>query len=232
MKKLISLFLILCFAFSIFTACDKADSATDGTERTEGTTLASSEPTEEVVLGRPVRDPTETPSPVPPTEPTEPPAPEPVPTLDPDNMPEDFSFALRFGVYGSNSYDSATGRTHKVCQPEDVDKYTTTFIMSDEQLSHIYGMLAQMDLGSYPAEYDPINDPDDETHTSVTPEEITKLTVRAGGIEKVIEAETMYRDEGYDDKAQAFLDVCRYIEKVVTESEEWKALPESTIAFL
>ena len=213
--------LFFTIILSAFVSCGQAQSATDGTEPTEGTTLTPSEPTAET-------------DPLPTANPTEPTAPEPEPmlTLDPDNMPEDFSFNLRFGVYASNSYDSATGKTHKVCQKEDVDKYTTTFIMSDEQLRQVYSMLSQMDIGSYPDEYDPINDPNAETSSSVEPEEVTELTVYANGVEKKIRALTQYQDKGYDERAQAFLDVCRFIEHVVKESEEWKALPKSNIAFL
>jgi len=221
MKKLISLFLILCFAFSIFTACDKAQSATDGTGRTEGATLASSKPTEET-------DPLPTAKP---TEPTEPSEPEPMLTLDPDNMPEDFSFSLQFNVMGCCYYDSAKDELCGGAHEEDPEEYTTHFHMSDEQLSEVFRMIAEMDISSYPDEYDPINDPESDIKTGCEPEEILVLTVRAGGIEKSVHAKPAYMDKGYDDKAQAFLDVCRYIEDILYDSEEWKALPDNKILF-
>lgn len=224
MKKLISLFLILCFAFSIFTACDKAESATDGTTDTAPTETQ----TDVSVLGRPQRDPTETPTPVPPTEP---PAPEPVLTLDPDNMPEDFSFALRFNVMGCCYYDSAADRLCSGTHEDNPEEYTALFRMSEEERLKVYRMIAEMEISTYPDEYDPINDPDADIKVMVTPEERMELTVRAGGMEKTVRALTANQDVGYDDKAQEFLDVCRYIEDMLYDSEEWKALPDNKILF-
>lgn len=221
MKKLMSALLLFILIFSVFASCKQAQSATDGTERTEGTTLASSKPTEET-------DPLPTAKP---TEPTEPSEPEPMLTLDPDNMPEDFSFSLQFNVMGCCYYDSAKDELCGGAHEDDPEKYTTSFHMSEEQLSEVYRMIAEMDISSYPRDYDPINDPESETMVGCDPEEILVLTVRAGGIEKSVHAKPAYMDEGYDERSQAFLDVCRYIEDILYDSEEWKALPDNKILF-
>lgn len=241
MKKLISVILLLCLALGVFTACEKAEGATDGT--TDAPTAASTDTSAEAET-EPYAEP-ETEAPTAPSDeaPTEPSDgmwdddPEPVLeaetilSLDPEVMPEDFSFSLTFGVMGSRYYDSATGRACSGTHEDDPDEYTATYNMSDEQMAEIYRMIAEMDISSYPDEYDPINDPDEEIHVVVSPEERTVLTVRAGGIEKSISAKTAYEDEGYDEKSQAFLDVCRYIEKILQESEEWQALPDNKILF-
>ncbi len=210
MKKLISLFFVLCFIFGIFTACDKVESATDGTGETEITAAPTEASTEA---------PSETQTPVP------------VLTLDPDNMPEDFSFALKFNTMGCCYYDSAADRLCSGTHEDDPEEYTALFHMSEEELLKVYRMIAEMEISTYPDEYDPINDPDADIKLMVKPEEITELTVRAGGMEKTVRALTAYEDVGYDDKAQAFLDVCRYIENILYDSEEWKALPENEKLF-
>ena len=232
MKKLISLILIFVIALGVFAACNKAEVATEQTDTSPSTSNTPTEvPTVEEVIGRPQRDPTVPPMTIPPSEPTEPPAPEPVLTLDPDNMPEDFSFSLRFNVYGCCYYDSAKGELCGGAHEDDPEEYTAPFRMDEEEFSKVYRMIAEMEIGSYPDEYDPINDPSEEISMDVEPPELTVLTVRANGLEKEITAYTAYSDEGYDEKSQTFLDVCRYIENTVTESEEWKALPDNKILF-
>ena len=227
MKKLIAIFLILCFVFGVFAACEKAEGVTDAptAASTEAPTELTTESPSETEGGKTVHMP----------EPDDamggPLAAEPVLTLDPDNMPEDFSFSLQFNVMGCCSYDSAVdelcGGTHE----DEPERYTTPFHMSEEQLSEVYRMIAEMDISSYPDEYDPINDPESETKIGCDPEEILVLTVRSGGAEKTVRAEPAYMDEGYDDKSQAFLYVCRYIEDILYNSEEWKALPENEKLF-
>lgn len=229
MKKLISFLLVLCFVLTAFTACEKAESTTDAP------TAASTEPYAEPETEAPTA-----PSDEAPTGPSDgmwDDDPEPVPeaetvlSLDPEVMPEDFSFSLAFNTMASCYYDSATGELCGGTHEDNPSEYTTVYTMSEEQMAEIYRMIAEMDISSYPDEYDPINDPESETMIGCDPAEILVLTVRSGDAEKTVRAEPAYMDEGYDDKSQAFLDVCRYIENAVRESEEWKALPDNEKLF-
>lgn len=130
MKKLISLFLILCFIFGIFTACEKAESVTDGTADTD-ITATSTEPTDATVLGRLEHDPNEI------------------------STGADSSFALTFNTYGVSSYDSATGKLVKTTDATHPEDYVTEFYMSEEQISEISALIRGLDILSYPDEYQP-----------------------------------------------------------------------------
>lgn len=194
MKKLLSLFLFLCFIFSIFTACEKAESVTDGTADTD-ITATSTESADATVLGRPEPDSTE--------------------ILTGSGS----SFALTFNTYGVSSYDSETGKLVKTTDATHPEDYVTEFHMSEEQISEISALIRELDILSYPDEYQP-------TAALSEPHETLILSVRVGCEEKIVKCEEVaIGAEGCDDKAQAFLDVCERIQEIIYASEEWQALP-------
>lgn len=140
----------------------------------------------------------------------------------PEKMPEDFSFALTWGCYGISSYDSTSGilvKTTHATHPED---YVTSYELPEEVKNQIYDEIRVLDPVSYPDVYDP-----QEGGLMSSPSMTLILTVCANGKEKTIKAVSIactYKSE--DEKGQLFLSTCKAIETILTETEEWKALPE------
>ena len=56
----------------------------------------------------------------------------------PKEMPEDFSFALTWGVYGISSYDSRTGKLVKTKDATNPRDYVTYVNLSDEVMELVY----------------------------------------------------------------------------------------------
>ena len=96
-----------------------------------------------------------------------------------------------------------------------------------EQMKEIYALLHDLDISSYPATYDPINDPDSDLQIMSEPSMTLILTVRLNESEKTVACRDISMQfKGYNEKSQKFLDVCKTIKDVLTATEEWKALPE------
>ena len=134
--------------------------------------------------------------------------------------PEEFSFFIRWGVYGISSYDSETGRLVKTTDATEPDDYVTGYKMSEEELKRVYELIKRLRIESYPDEYDP------NIGLSSDPSATVVLTVRSGDFEKTVTAE--YISLGYDSntvKGQRFLDTVKEIVDILTATEEWKALP-------
>ena len=135
-------------------------------------------------------------------------------------VPKDFSFALTWNCYGVSSYDSETGvlvKTTDATHPED---YVTKCRLSKEERAEIYALLSELDVDSYPDRYDPENGLSIPSMTLI-------LTVRENGKEKTIRAENISMlFESKDKKGQKFLSACESIVMKLTETPEWKALPQ------
>lgn len=109
--------------------------------------------------------------------------------------------------------------------------YVTTLFLSEDELVEIYTMLLKMEINSYPDSFDPTNAPDADVMTeSSVP---MKLVLEAYGekVNKTVHCSEVGSWRGYDAKAQAFLDACNRIEEIITDSDEWKALPEYEILY-
>ena len=146
---------------------------------------------------------------------------------NPEVVPEDFSFALTWGTYGISSYDSKTGKLVKTTDATHPEDYVTTCTLSDVQMKEIYALLHDLDISSYPATYDPINDPDSDLQIMSEPSMTLILTLRLNESEKTVACRDISMQfKGYNEKSQKFLDVCKTIKDVLTATEEWKALPE------
>ena len=134
--------------------------------------------------------------------------------------PDGFSFALTWGCYGISSYDSDTGKlvkTNDATHPED---YVTEYRMTAEELAWIWDLIRDLDVESYPDEYDPQNGRSKPSMTLI-------LTVRTADGEKTIAAKGIGLDyESEDAKGQRFLSFCRDMEELLTATDAWKALPE------
>lgn len=137
------------------------------------------------------------------------------------------SFAFTFGTYGISSYDSSTGMLVKTTDATHPEDYVTTMFFDEEEWKEISEMLAELKIMEYPEFYDPINAPDSETRKDSSPKSPVKLTVVTDRWAKTVEcANTTFSYVGYDEASQRFLDVCKRLQQMITETEEWKALPE------
>ena len=140
-------------------------------------------------------------------------------SLLPKEVPEDFSFALTWGVYGISSYDSRTGKLVKTTDATNPRDYVTYVKLSDEVMELIYKKLRALDVESYPDEYYP-------TLGSEPSAELI-LTVRKGDNVKTITAKDVslsYTSPSV--KGKRFIDTCLDISDILTSTEEWKALPD------
>lgn len=136
-------------------------------------------------------------------------------------VPEDFSFALTWGCYGISSYDSATGRLVKTWDATNPRDYETSHTLSEEEKAYVYGLLSALDADAYPTNYDP------NEGLSSEPTMTLILTVRGNGTEKTVRAENIAVSySGSDKTGRAFLTTCRELSRMLTETEEWKALPD------
>lgn len=139
----------------------------------------------------------------------------------PESIPEDFSFALRWGVFGISSYDSRTGKLIKTGDATRPQDYITEYILPADQLERIYGLIRDLDVNTYPAEYNPNKD------LATCPPMTLILTVRVDGAERTVKAKDIAISyESDNKKGQTFLAVCQEISQILTDSEEWKALPD------
>lgn len=137
----------------------------------------------------------------------------------PKEMPEDFSFALTWGVYGISSYDSRTGKLVKTKDATNPSDYVTYVNLSDEVMELVYKKIRALDVESYPDEYYP-------TLGSEPSAELI-LTVRKGDNVKTITAKDIslsYTSPSV--KGKRFIDTCLDISDILTATEEWKALPD------
>jgi hypothetical protein len=136
-------------------------------------------------------------------------------------VPEDFSFALTWGVYGISSYDSRTGKLVKTKDATNPADYVTYVKLSDEVMELIYKKLRALDLDSYPDEYDP------DPMMGSDPSADLILTIRNGDRVKTVTAKDVSLSyESWSIKGKKFIDTCLDISDILTATEEWKALPD------
>ncbi len=135
---------------------------------------------------------------------------------------DSFSFSLTWDVLGISSYDSATGKLIKTWDATIPEDYITTYYLTEAQKEKIYNLIASLDILSYPDDYDPHNG----GGLCLPPSRLV-LTVKTNTTEKTITADGMI--PGYEtenSKGQNFLSACKEIVDILTETEEWKALPD------
>lgn len=143
-------------------------------------------------------------------------------------VPEDFAFSYTWGCYGVSSYDSETGKLVKTTDATHPEDYVTELHLTKEQLQQVWTWLLQLPLAEYPASYDPYNDPASEQKIATEPSRDLVLTVRQRGTETTIACRNIClggSSGGYDEKAKAFLAFCDRLERLLTGTPEWEALP-------
>ena len=136
-----------------------------------------------------------------------------------DPAQEDFSFALTWNCLGVSSYDSATGKLVKTTDATHPEDYVTEYRLTEQERRQIWQLLRKLDVDSYPDEY--------ETGLRSKPPCVLILTVRTAAGEKTITArDTAFASTAESAEGRAFLQTCRTIERLLTGTEAWKALPE------
>ena len=134
---------------------------------------------------------------------------------------DDFSFSLTWGTRGISSYDSSTGKLVKTNHATNPDDFVTTYVLTEAEMTIIRDLIRDLNIESYPDDYDP-----DGSSISF-PSSTVILTVRMGGVEKTVCAKGIsLSEEATNEKGQLFLDTAKAIEDILTETDEWKALPD------
>ena len=135
---------------------------------------------------------------------------------------DSFTFSLTWGCYGISSYDSKTGRLVKTTDATNPEDYVTTYWLTAEQKQEIYDLILDLDVTAYPDSYDPHPD-----GLASNPSMTLILSVSTGAVQKTITAANIAMSYQSDSrKGQEFLNVCKAIEDILTETKEWRALPE------
>ncbi len=137
-----------------------------------------------------------------------------------DTDMENFNFSLVWGTNGQSSYDSRTGKLVKTKNATHPQDYVTEYKLSAEEKARIYELMRELDVTSYPDTYDP-----NEGWESSPPMTLI-LTVRGTWYKKISAANICMTYGSDDPKGQRFLSTCREIVDILTETEEWKALPD------
>ena len=138
-----------------------------------------------------------------------------------EKEPEEFSFKLTWNVFGVSSYDSKTGELIKSSDATYPEDYTTSYFLTEEELDEVYELIMDLDMESYPEEYDPFKG------EMSTPSQTLILEACIGGEKMIIRAEDIsLSDRAGNKKGQKFLDTCDTISRMLMDTEEWKALPE------
>ena len=109
-------------------------------------------------------------------------------------------------------------KTTDATHPED---YVTNCTLPDDETERIYDFIRALNVNDYPEIYNP------HGNAASSPPMSLILTVRLGGKEKIIKAEDIAISyETNNKKGQNFLTTCKAIIDILTNTEEWKALPE------
>ena len=136
------------------------------------------------------------------------------------DVPDDFGIYMEWGCGGDSTYDSQTGKLVKQNIATDVDAYTTTFFLSDAQKTELYRLITEMQPETYPDKYNPIKGMSAPSRTIV-------LSVTYNGTTKTIACGNVSLGNEPDGRqGKRFMAVHDALVGFVTQSEEWRALPE------
>ena len=136
----------------------------------------------------------------------------------PEEMPEDFSFAIRWNTYGISTYDSDTGILVKDTKASDPKEYTADLVLTQEQEKLVYDYIRELNPYSYSDDYEPRgNVPGEPPHPLY-------LTVRINSTEKQIRVKNFSGTT--DKKGELYRSTCNAIIEILESTEEWQGLPE------
>ena len=142
----------------------------------------------------------------------------------PNEMPEDFSFTISWGVFGKSSYNSKTGILVKTTDATNPDDYITTYNLSNYEMKFIYNLLCELHMEAYP------NEIDEKDFVMSDPYCKYSLSVECDGFSKTITANQVglssIEEAGKTKKAKKYLETIDEIVEILTGTDEWKALPD------
>lgn len=138
---------------------------------------------------------------------------------------ENFTFFLRWGTEGQSSYDSASGELIKTTYVSErsPDEYKTSLKLTYEQKKQIYEIIKDLDIFSYPDEYDP-NLKEDGITIMQEPSDTVIISVKGKTVSCCDVA--FFGTTDSTEKGKVFIRAIKDITSIITSSEEWKALPE------
>lgn len=138
-------------------------------------------------------------------------------------VPDDFSFSITWNVFGDSYYDSVDGTLVKVRHQQTDEHNVATLLLTDEQKLAIYRLLTEdIDLFSYPDQYDPFRYTSDPSQTII-------VTMSANGKTKTvgcIDVGLGSVEDCSSKESKDFMKVVEAIVDILTSTEEWKSLPE------
>lgn len=139
-----------------------------------------------------------------------------------NEMPrEHFKFYIRWNTYGISSYDSLSGAMIKTSDATNPEDYITTCYLPNEQMKNIRNIIEEIDIMSYPDEYNP------HGRGVSTPYMTLELSVATESFSKTITVpETVLSFDTDDAKGQRFLNAFSAIIDILTNTNEWRALPD------
>lgn len=139
----------------------------------------------------------------------------------PEEMPDDFSFYIKWGTNGYHSYRSSTGELSK--WPTHII-YSGIYKMPEEELKTVYNLIYDLNVESYDDELNK------NSYKQVDDGEDYFLMVCANGVEKTISASSASGiDAGKTIKAKKFFDTMKTIIETLKAKDEWKILPEDCL---
>ena len=144
-------------------------------------------------------------------------------------VPADFSFILRWGVYGTSFYDSESGELLKSSAEPEQEKYTATLILTEEQRRQAWEAVANLDWEAYVTEdgtYDP--NPGMMSAPSLTVELIVEEN---GKLHRILCPNVAFASESPHKDGQALLTAVDALTDLLTSTPEWQSLPDYTVMF-
>ena len=144
-------------------------------------------------------------------------------------VPADFSFILRWGVYGTSFYDSESGELLKSNAEPEREKYTTTLMLSDEQRRQAWESVANLDWEAYVTEdgtYDP--NPGMMSAPSLT---IELIVEENGKLHRILCPNVAIASDSPHKDGRALLTAVDALTDLLTSTPEWQALPDYTVEF-
>lgn len=141
-------------------------------------------------------------------------------TMLPEQVPDDFSFTLTFGTFGSSSYSSKTGQLKKTAGS------VATYFLTEEEMQTIYDAIREMNI-------DHIDEFGYKDFQGSDPHLTIWLTVRTGDFSKRVGFKEIADYHAHRTlRGAKFLNAVRTIKDILENTEEWKALPEGTNKYL
>ena len=142
------------------------------------------------------------------------------PSTLPEEMPEDFTFYVQWGVFGYQSYSSDTGNLVKDIDLAGTGKYNTTYHMPKDELEKAYSIIRKLGIENYPKEISRSELQGSDPYCTFT----IKATIN-GETYSVTAKQASGFDAGRSINARRFLGAVKNLTEIVTSSDEWKALP-------